>query len=509
MGEIYYITTPIYYVNDVPHIGHAYCTLAADILAKFKKLEGKEVFFLTGTDEHGQKVEKSALERGLDPKEHCDQMVIPFKELWKRLKIDYDRFIRTTDEDHERVVQHIFQKLYEKGDIYPDYYEGWYCVHEETFYSPSEVKDENCPVCGRKVQWVKEKAYYFRCSKYQEALLKHFEENPDFVMPEFRKNEVVSLLKSGVKDVCVSRLREKVSWGIPVPFDEEHVIYVWFDALINYLTGAGYLFDEEKFRKVWPADVHLIGKDILRFHAVIWPSMLMALGIELPRHIFATGFWTLGGEKISKSKGIVIDPVELSDEFGVDAFRYFFFREISLGQDGEFTKEAMTRRINFDLANDLGNFIHRTQGLYEKYTEGRVPKWEKKTEREKEIELLTDSIRKEISELMERLSFKETLEKIWTLVRRANKYVDETAPWQLARGKDPYLFTVLFYIAEMSRIIAILISPFMPETAVKIWKQIGLDSNYKPNLHKDLVYGIFPVGAKVQKGEPLFPRRED
>lgn len=508
MGETFYVTTPIYYVNDVPHIGHAYCNLAADIIARFKRLTGQPVYFLTGTDEHGQKVEQAAKKRGLSPKEHCDQMVVPFIKLWGKLGITYDRFIRTTDPDHEQVVQHIFDRLYRQGDIYKDFYEGFYCVHEETYYPFSQAKEGKCPECGRELQRVKEKSYYFRCSKYTAQLIKHIEENPTFVQPDFRRNEVISLLREGAQDVCVSRLKEKVAWGIPVPFDSEHVIYVWFDALINYLTGAGYLLDNEKFSRIWPADVHLIGKDILRFHAIIWPSMLMALDIPLPKCVFATGFWTLGGEKISKSKGVVIDPVELIDEFGIDAFRYFFFREISFGQDGEFTRKALVRRINFDLANDLGNFVHRTASLYEKLVGGLVPSLDKETEVERALKNLIKETLKNYLKLMDKLSYKEALEEVWKTVRAANKYIDETAPWQLSKDKKPYLNTVLYYLAELARIIGVFLAPFLPSTVDKIWRQFGASESVKPDFSQ-IAIGLTQTGSKVIKTSLLFPRLKE
>ncbi len=506
---MYYVTTPIYYVNDVPHIGHAYCTLAADIIARFKRLTGQPVYFLTGTDEHGQKVEQAAKKRGLSPKEHCDQMVEPFKKLWEKLGITYDRFIRTTDPDHEQIVQQIFDRLYHQGDIYKDFYEGFYCVHEETYYPFSQAKEGKCPECGRELQQVKEESYYFRCSKYTDQLLKHLERNPTFVQPDFRRNEVVSLLKEGVQDVCVSRLKEKVAWGIPVPFDDRHVIYVWFDALINYLTGAGYLLDNEKFKEVWPADVHLIGKDILRFHAVIWPSMLLALKVPLPKCVFATGFWTLGGEKISKSKGLVIDPVEISDEFGIDAFRYFLFREISLGQDGEFTRKALVRRINFDLANDLGNYLHRTASLYEKLVGGVIPNKDEERDEEKELESLVEETLKKYVGLMESLSYKEALEEAWKIVRAANKYIDETAPWRLAKEESPYLNTVLYYLAELARKISIFLAPFLPLTVEEIWRQFGFSDYATLAFEEAPSFGVVEPGSKIVKTSPLFPRLDE
>ncbi len=504
--KIFYLTTPIYYVNDVPHIGHAYCSLAADILARFWRQRKRKVFFLTGTDEHGQKVQKAAQARGLSPQEHCDQMVEPFKALWKKLYLSNNDFIRTTEKRHEKVVQQVFQKLYEKGDIYRGTYEGWYCFYEETYYPSSQIVEGKCPECQRPVQWLKEEAYFFACSRYQDRLLKHLEENPDFIMPSFRFNEVKSFVEAGVEDVCVSRSAKKLSWGIPVPFDPDHVIYVWFDALLNYLTGAYYFQDEGKFAQLWPADFHLIGKDILRFHAVIWPSMLFALELPLPKHIFATGFWTLGGEKISKSRGLVIDPNALIDEYGVDAVRYFFFREISLGADGEFTLESLERRLNFDLANDLGNFIHRTSKLFNKLSENRVPSPSGFTSQEKEVEKMAQEIESRLVSLMKELKFKESLEEIWQLIRKANRYVDQTSPWNLGGENSGYLKTVLYTIAELWRMIAIFIEPFLPLTSREIQTRLSL-SDYQPDLPSDLRLGKLQPGLAVKSGPPLFPRR--
>ncbi len=506
--KVFYVTTPIYYVNDVPHIGHAYCTMAADILARFWRQRGRKVFFLTGTDEHGQKVQKAAEAKGLSPKDHCDQMVEPFKALWERLNITNDEFIRTTERRHEEVVQKVFQKLYEKGDIYKGAYEGWYCVHEETYYPSSQIIDGKCPECQRPVQWLKEEAYFFACSRYQEKLLKHLEEAPDFIMPSFRYNEVKSFVESGIEDVCVSRNAQKVSWGIPVPFDPNHVVYVWFDALLNYLTGAYYLQDEEKFRSIWPADIHLIGKDILRFHAVIWPAMLLALELPLPRHIFATGFWTLGGEKISKSKGLVINPDALVKKYGNDAVRYFFFREISLGADGEFTEESLVRRLNFDLANDLGNFIHRTGNLFVRFSDGKVPTPGELTSRELEIEKTALEVERKLPELMSELKIKESLEEIWQLIREANRYVDQTSPWNLKDDHPEYLGTVLYTIAELWRWISLFIHPFLPQASEEIRRRLSLERD-ELFLTDGLRSNRLKPGLLVKGGPPLFPRRKE
>ncbi|MCL6473157.1 MAG: methionine--tRNA ligase [Firmicutes bacterium] len=503
----FYVTTPIYYVNDVPHIGHAYSTVIADAIARYKRLAKYNVLFLTGTDEHGQKVEKAARESGRTPQEHVDLMVGPFKELWKRLNIAYDDFIRTTQERHVKVVQAIFQKLYDQGDIYKGFYEGWYCIHEETFWPESQLVEGCCPECGRPVEWLKEESYYFRSSKYQDRLLAHIKENPDFVMPDFRRNEVLSFVESGVQDISVSRTTFK--WGIPVPFDPHHVVYVWFDALINYLTGAGYLQDEEKYRKFWPADYHIIGKDIIRFHAVIWPMMLMALGVELPKHILAHGFWTLGGEKMSKSKGIVVDPNRLIDEFGADSIRYFLLREITIGLDGEFSQDALIRRINGDLANDLGNLVHRTVAMMLKYFNGEILPAAELSGLEVALKEDALSLAALVDTAMRKLDFKEALTQIWRVIGRANKYIDEAAPWALAReGNTDRLRTVMRTLLEAIRVIDILISPVLPITASKIWDQLGQMDFASVTIEDAKKWDGLVTGSIVKKAAPLFPRIE-
>jgi len=503
----FYVTTPIYYVNDVPHIGHGYSTIIADVIARYKRLVGDEVLFLTGTDEHGQKVEKAAREKGLSPQEHCDLMVGPFKDLWKRLNVSHDDFIRTTQDRHVKVVQHFFQKLYDQGDIYKGFYEGWYCIYEETFYPESQLVEGCCPECGRAVEWLKEESFYFRSSKYQGRLLEHIKENPTFVQPDFRRNEVVSFIEGGVQDISVSRTTFK--WGIPVPFDPDHVVYVWFDALINYLTGSGYLQDEEKYRKFWPADIHIIGKDIVRFHAVIWPMMLMALGVELPRQVLAHGFWTLGGEKMSKSRGIVVDPNRLIEEFGEDTVRYFLLREISIGLDGEFTQDALIRRINGDLANDMGNLVHRTVAMMMKYFNGAIPEAGPLGQLEEDIKKEALGLAPIVDEAMNRMDIREALVQIWRVIGKANKYVDEAAPWSLAKeGKPERLETVMRTLLETIRVITVLLYPVIPGTAAKIWDQLGQQDIQSVTIDAAKSWDGLAKGTSVKKAPPLFPRIE-
>ena len=499
----FYLTTPIYYPNSNLHLGHTYTTIVADVLKKYKQAQGYDVFLTTGTDEHGQKLQESAIKAGKEPLEYIDPIVDSAKELWKTLDIDFDAFVRSTDKIHEKNVSDIFTKLYEKGEIYKGSYKGMYCVPCEAFWTESQLVEGNkCPDCGREVSESEEETYFFRLSKYQDKLLKLYEENPDFIQPESRKNEMISFINEGLTDLSVTR--SSFDWGVRVPFDEKHIVYVWIDALSCYLTGVGYGTDEEKFNKYWPCDVHLIGKEIMRFHAIIWPSILMALDLPLPKKIFGHGWILFDDDKMSKSKGNIVYAEPIIERYGMDALRYFMLREFTFGQDGNFTYTKMLNRINSDLVNDLGNLVSRTVAMCEKYFGGIVPAQTELTDIDNDLIETAVTTRDRVAELMDKLNFSMALEEIWKLVRRTNKYIDETTPWTLIKeGQEDRLKTVIYNLLESIRIISGLIKPFMKETSSKINEQIG----YTDYSYEDLTkFGLLKVGTKVCKGKNLFDR---
>lgn len=503
--KTFYISTPIYYPSDKLHIGHTYSTVAADAIARYKRFQGFDTFFLTGTDEHGQKIEDKAKEAGVTPKEYVDKIVAGIKDLWKLMNISNDKFIRTTDEYHEKAVQKIFTKMYEKGDIYKGYYEGLYCKPCESFWTETQAVDGKCPDCGRPVTNEREEAYFFKLSAYADKLLKYYEDHPGFIEPQSRQNEMVNnFIKPGLQDLCVSRSSFK--WGIPVPVNEEHVIYVWLDALTNYITALGYGSDDETlYNKFWPCDVHLIGKDIIRFHTIYWPAFLMSLDIPLPEKVYGHGWVLLEGGKMSKSKGNVVDPVILAERYGVDALRYYLLREIAFGSDGIFSNENLINRINSDLANDLGNLVSRTVAMVDKYFGGTIPAEREAGDFDADLKALAAETVKNAEASLDKLNFSIALADIWKFVSRTNKYIDETAPWALAKdeSKKARLAEVMYNLCESIRIISVLIAPFMPNTTPEIRKQLGVAQDFEWN--ECAVFGK-EATYTVCKGAIIFPR---
>jgi methionyl-tRNA synthetase len=508
----FYITTPIYYVNDVPHIGHAYTTVAADVLARYWRLRGRDVFFLTGLDEHGQKVQQAAAKAGIDPQAHCDKLAPQFQELWKRLNISNDAFIRTTDAPHKSLVQRYLQELFYKQLIYKADYTGWYCTFDERFWTEKDVTGGLCPDCKRPIEQLSEHNYFFKMGQYQDRLIEHIKQQPNFIRPESRRNEVLGFLTTQkLGDLSISRPKSRLSWGIELPFDKDYVTYVWFDALVNYVSALEYLPKKPAFDRYWPANVHLVGKDILTTHAVYWSTMLMALNLKLPETIFAHGWWTVDGEKMSKSRGNVVDPNKMVDEFGTDAFRYFLFREVPFGQDGDFSQSAMVTNINSDLANGIGNLLSRTLTMIERFSNGTIPAAGTPAipELEAAIAATATSLPEQIDQGYRALAFRENLQAIWELIGLCDEYIDKAAPWKLAKNPEnhPRLNTVLNTASRALQLLSVLIYPYMPQTAVQLTQQLGLSLDFSKPVPQTAYEWDTPLAeVKISKGPGLFPR---
>lgn len=505
----FYITTPIYYPSATLHIGHCYTTVAADTMTRYKKMRGYDAYFLTGSDEHGQKIERAAAAADMKPIEYVDRIIASFQKLWKKFDIDYDDFIRTTQPRHEEVVAEVFNKLKAKGDIYLGSYEGHYCVSCETFYTETQIKDAEgvCPDCGGPVDIVREESYFFKLSNYADRLLEYIDSHPDFIQPVSRRNEMINFIKQGLEDLSISRTT--FSWGIPVPNDPKHVIYVWLDALTNYISALGYTKGDERFEKYWPADVHLVGKDIVRFHTIIWPIMLMALDLPLPKKVFAHGWILVNEGKMSKSKGNVVDPMVLADKYSTDALRYFLLREFIFGTDGNYSEDVLINRINVDLANDFGNLLSRTTAMITKFQNGIIEAPAVKTEFDDELLELFKTVPDEMAEYMEKLEFHNAFASVWKIITKANKYIDECAPWALNKnGEKEKLATVLYNMAEAIRIATILLTPIMPNTPAKVFAQLGIADQSELHTWESLTYGGIKAGTEIHRGEPIFPRLE-
>ncbi len=508
----FYITTPIYYVNDEPHIGHAYTTIMADVLSRFHRLAGDDVLFLTGTDEHGQKVDEAAKKRNLSPQAHADEMVVRFQALWEVLNISHDDFIRTTEARHKRVVSDILQRIYDAGEIYSDSYEGWYCIPDERFWTEKDLIDGNCPDCGRPTEKISEKNYFFRMSKYQDWLIEYIETHPNFIRPEKRRNEILGFLRQPLGDLCISRPKERLEWGIPLPFDEDYVCYVWFDALINYITAPGYLADDARFEHWWPASCHLIGKDILTTHCVYWPTMLKAMDVPLPETVMGHGFWLVDETKMGKSLGNAIRPLDLADKYGVDAFRYFLVRDMTLGQDSDFSEEAFVQRYNTELANELGNLLNRSVVMAARYLDGVVPAVDGNHASLDVLKAQTAETLNAVGEAIDAMNPNAVLDAVWRLVREANRFVEVQAPWHLVKdaSKRAELEVTIYALLETMRQLAVLLFPVIPSKACEIWRQLGAEGSPEDVHLDDLkTWGGLDANLQVAPGDPVFPRIEE